>query len=184
MQKICYIIILILLLSQPVLAFDAEREGIVIGGGIGYAPSAYTEISGFLSSRVKTNGVAGSLMAGYGYNENTLFLLMIEGFKTNNGTFSDTSAKAWQGFTGVGVRFYFDDIGSSFFISSGIGLQRFIKTQNNSVTHESGLGFLAGAGYEFTENFQLQTTFSNGQTRNSFRWDHVQFIMTVSFVLY
>ena len=176
--------VLVLLFSQTVLAFDSERAGFVLSGGIGYAPTAYTEISGFQNSRVTTEGIAGSLIAGYGYNENTLFLLMLEGFKTNTHTIASPSESIIQGFSGVGVRFYFDDIGSSFFISSCIGLQRYINSNKSEFSHDAGLGFLIGGGYEFTENFQLRTTFSNGQTKDSFNWDHVQLIMTVSFVLY
>lgn len=184
MQNKIYLIIVILLFSQTVLAFDSERQGLVVGAGIGYAPTAYTEISSFQNSRVTTEGIAGSLIAGYGYNENTLFLLMFEGFKTNTHSIVSPSESIIQGFSGVGVRFYFDDIGSSFFISSCIGLQRYINSQKSEFSHDAGLGFLIGAGYEFTENFQFRTTFSNGQTKDSFKWNHVQLIMTVSFVLY
>ena len=187
------IILSIVLLSQSIYAFDSEREGLVIGVGMGYAPSAYTEISDFQNSRVSTSGLAGSLIAGYGYNENTLFLVMIEGLKSKTHTAVSPSETTWQGFTGVGVRFYFNDIGSSFFISSGIGLQRFIKTQNIVAVdeyrtkypkHDSGLGFLIGVGYEFTEFLQVQASFSNGQTKNNFPWDHTQLIFTASLVLY
>ncbi len=179
-----YLIIIILLFSQTVMAFDSEREGFVISGGVGYAPTAYTEISGYQNSRVTTDGIAGSFITGYGYNENTLFLLIFEGFKTNTYTIVSPSESVLQGFSGVGVRFYFDDIGSSFFISSCIGLQHYINQKESAFSHDAGLGFLIGAGYEFTENFQFRTTFSNGQTKDSFKWDHVQLIMTVSFILY
>lgn len=183
-MRIKFYLFTLLILSSTCFAFDSEREGFVIGGGIGYAPNAHTEIAGFQGSRVSTSGFAGSLITGYGYNENTLFLLMVEGLKSNTRTILTPTESIKQGFAGFGVRFYFDHIGSSFFISSGIGLQFYLNSKDSDFAHNSGLGYLIGGGYEFAENFQVQTSFSNGQTKDSFRWNHLQLIMTVSFILY
>ena len=177
------VLLFILLTSQAVMAFDADREGFVLSAGAGIAPIAYTEISGLSESRNSGVGYAVSFMTGYGYNENTLFFLMWEGLRANSLSFDDESEKVWQGFTGAGVRFYFGDIGSSFFIESGLGLQ-FYNSSDTIFYHDSGLGVLIGAGYEISDHLQLQTNLSNGQTKDSFKWQHFQFIVTASYILY
>ncbi len=183
-MKIKLCLILILLISQSSFAFDSEREGFIISAGLGFAPSASTQISDFPSSRVKTNGFALSLMAGYGYNENTMLLFMLEGLQSKDSTFISPVETTRQGFMGAGIRFYFNEIGQSVFITSCLGIQKYMKTDSNEELHEAGLGYLVGFGYEFAESFQVQATLSSGQTKNSFPWDHSQFILTASIILY
>ncbi len=179
-----YPILIFLIIAQSSYAFDSEREGFVISAGFGFAPSASTQIKDFPGSRVTTNGVALSLVAGYGFNENTLFLLMVEGLQSKDSTFVSSVETTRQGFVGAGIRFYFNEIGQSVFITSCLGIQKYMKTESNEKLHDAGLGYLVGFGYEIVENFQVQATLSSGQTKNSFPWQHSQFILTASFILY
>ena len=178
-----FLFLILLFVSQSIHAFDDDREGLVLSGGVGFAPVSYTEISGLPDSRNSGVGFAVSLMGGYGYNENTLFFLMWEGIRVNSLSFDNESEKVWQGFTGGGVRFYFGEIGSSFFISSGIGVQ-FYTSSDKQFYHDSGLGYLVGAGYEIADHLQLQTNLSNGETKDSFKWNHFQIIATASYILF
>ncbi len=184
MRKFSYFIFSILLLTQTCLAFDSERQGLVLEAGVGFAPTISTEISSFSSTNEKSSAVSGIILAGYGFNENAQFFLMLNGSQGDSFPADSVSEKIWQGFTGVGVRFYFDDIGSSFFITSGIGLQLYLNSDNAEFSHDTGLGFLVGGGYEFAEHFHLQTSILNGKTKDSFNWNHMQLNFTVSFILY
>ena len=183
-MKRIILLVNLFLFTTSLFAFDGEREGIVIGGGVGYGPVARNSIDGFSSTKVSSSGTAFNLLAGYGYNNNTLFLVMHDGIISKTHTTVSAEESVYQGFTGLGVCFYFDEVGSSFLLTSGIGVQHFSKLESTDSKHELGLGYLIGCGYEFREHFQLYASLSNGQTKTTFEWEHTQLMITLTIIGY
>lgn len=178
------VIFLIVLCGIPAFAFDGERSGFVIGGGLGFGPVAQNEIKGLRSSSITSSGIAVNGFTGYGYDDNTIFVVLLDGIITKTETAVSDKKTVFQGFTGIGVMYYFGEAGESFYMTSGIGVQRFHYFNGSEINHTSEFAYLIGAGYEFTEHVQGNFSFSTGETKTTFKWRETQLSLTLTFVGY
>ena len=174
----------VLLISTIASAFDGERQGFVIGGGAGFAPMADWQIKGFSSVSEKSSGLAVNLFAGYAFDDNFMIVLQRDGVFHKTFTITDDEENIFQGFTGIVLYYYFNDIGKSFFLTSGIGLQNFTILEKGTDKYSADFGFLIGGGYEFIEHLQIYSSFSYGQTKTTFEFEHTQLMVTLSFVTF
>lgn len=175
---------MIVLATCSVSAFDGDRQGFVAGGGLGFAPVADWSIGSFSSIGEKSSGVAVKAFVGYGYDDNFLIVLQRDGVFNKNRTIDNADENIFQGFTGVVLYYYFGEAGSSFFISSGVGVQDFRFLDSDTDNYKSDFGYHIGAGYEFYEHIQLSGSYTYGKTKTTFKFNHQQLMFFLTYTVF
>jgi hypothetical protein len=149
-------------------AFDGERKGIVLGGGVGLSPMARWSTE--LASESKF-GVGLHFFAGYAWDEQNMI-----GYE-NNGTVyhsdyynSDSLVGSGdlltaQGFQGASWYHYWGQRARAFFTAVGLGLCEF--SRGEGYHSDPGGAYLLGAGYQFTRRLQAGFYFSAGRTADA-----------------
>ena len=174
--KLLTIILLVLTVSSA-WAFDGQRKGFVIGGGLGFGPVARTSLGNLSEDE---SGIALNIAIGYAWDEQNMIVYLRDGviFKLES---YFTSVNIIQGFSGVGYYHYFGPIGQSFFVTGGIGFQDYTALDSKYSSPSAGGGILLGGGYEFSKHWQIYSSLSFGKTGSGiFKTDHSQFIITLS----
>ena len=177
MKQICSIFgiaLLILLCATNVNAFDGQRKGFVLGGGLGIAPSVTWDsgLPGFEESKA---GLGLNIMLGYAWDERNMIVYEGNGagFQSDFG-----NAQITQMFNGAAWYHYFGPKGKSFFTSVGVGVYQFMfEFQSGSFTasgsNDVGGAILLGVGYEFSPHYQVAAYVSAGKTSEpGFEYDH------------
>jgi hypothetical protein len=127
------------------MAFNGQRQGFILGGGIGAGNLHYSE-AGYSFNR---GAFATDFKIGYAPS-NSLEIYYINSVSW----FSYNSLSYAMGTTGLGVTKYLNPEGKGFFIFGGGGLSFF---QNLSyTTGHTGFGFLAGIGYDIAKHWSIQ----------------------------
>jgi len=168
-------------------AFDGQRKGFMLGGGIGFAPVAswdgepvpvlFTEYD---ESKV---AFAANVIIGYGWDE--FNLIAFEGNITSYNSDLANDLTLTQGFGGVAWYHYFGPKGRSFFTTTGLGVYTFkgeLEIEDFKVEGEAdpGFGWLVGAGYEFASHWQIGAYLSMGKTSDpGIDYDHTHFSILV-----
>lgn len=136
-----------MLLCMSVSAFNNEREGFVLGLGIGIANIDYD--SGSFSA--SDTGIATSLKIGYGFtNDFSLYYL-------RNATFSEEEGYSFaEGITGIGVSKYLNPHGASLYFLGSLGIGDLINLDESET--ETGSAYLLGLGYEFHNHSSVEFT--------------------------
>ncbi|MCH9031726.1 MAG: hypothetical protein IIB00_05645, partial [candidate division Zixibacteria bacterium] len=152
-------LVLTLLSVDTSWAFDGNRRGFVLGGGLGFAPVASWD-GGFADE--SKAGVAANLFLGYGWND--VNLIVAEGnLAVYKSDFGD--ATITQGFSGVAWYHYFGPAGQSFYSTLGAGAYTFdFEIAGQTGSNDPGFGALFGVGYEFSKHYQIGGVFSFGKT--------------------
>jgi len=154
--RICVASIAVLImLSGAVEAFDGNRKGFILGGGMGIGPSTKLKI---INEYDKNElGFAVNIMVGYAWNNKNILC-----FEYNANHFwppafgSDTALSV---FSSPVWYHYYGDEGKSLFSAVGWGRHGLAIEKNGSAR---GLGFLFGGGYEFKKHFQVGIYYSGG----------------------
>ena len=160
-------IVIMILLAVNALAFDGERKGVVLGGGVGFAVAAHWEadinLYGLQGSVDEDEvGVAVQFVIGGAFDEHTM--LVYEG---NVSSFNSTllDRQVVQGINGACLYYYFGPTGRSFFVNGGAGFYYF-KVEDFEQPNAGG-ALLLGCGYEFTPHWQVAASLSFGTTSES-----------------
>lgn len=174
-------------------AFDGNRKGFIIGGGIGIGPKAYSTTSSGWSG-MDESGWGTSLMIGHAWNENTAVVLLHDATVFNHTFISGGSFGAApvydertvsQGLLGMALFRYYGSPGRAFYLAFGIGLQYRMPLDNAFDTFENGPGLLLGTGYEFIPHVQFYGSLSGGATtRVSTRYYHYQVLLAITAVAF
>ena len=180
MRKIVIVIISALVLTAvSVSAFDGNRKGFVLGGGLGFAPVAkWNANPGPDESKA---GAGANFMIGYALDE--FNLIVAEGnFSSYN---SDYGATVYQGFSGACWYHYIQLPGKSFFTTLGLGAYNFDFEISGigSGSNDPGFGLLGGGGYAFTRHFQVGGYLGWGKTKEpGYAYDHFHLNVLVDVV--
>lgn len=157
-----------LLLISSAQAFDGDRKGFVLGGGLGFSPVAHwdadVEIFGLSGSLEEDEvGVALQLVIGGAFNEHAM--LVYEGNVTGftSPLFGDQNVA--QGFNGASFYYYFGPKGQTFYLGVGLGVYYF-KVEDYDQADPGG-AFLLSGGYEFSPHWQVGATLTVGSTSES-----------------
>lgn len=171
MRRIVIATVIILLAVGSVSAFDGQRKGFVLGGGLGFAPVASWDgepvPAVFTKFDESKAAFAANVIIGYGWDE--FNLIAFEGNITTYSSDLVDNFTITQGFGGVAWYHYFGPMGQSFFTTTGLGVYTFrgeLEIGNFKVEGEAdeGFGWLAGAGYEFKNHWQVGAYISMGKT--------------------
>ncbi|MCB2230534.1 porin family protein [bacterium] len=178
-QAAVLILTLSLLAAGAANAFDGERKGFVIGGGVGYASSIKTTVdvsasqgfgNEFYLGTLENDegGIAGQLMLGVAFDERNMLVL-----ESNLGHYTVSNVDLYgdgfvydvqflQGVSTVSWYHYWGRTGASFFTAVGGGISYF--DTDYTEPNDNGLAWQAGVGYEFTPHVQIGAYFSGGQS--------------------
>ncbi len=166
-----------MLLSTATMAFDGQRKGFVMGGGVGYGP--YTEWNWNDQRDDELHaGIAGNFLIGCAWDESNMAVMEFNGNSMNSDELSEVGT---QLFWGPMWYHYFGDIGSSIFLAGG-SLFYVAATEEEGMV---GYGYLLGGGYEFSKQVQIGLYFGHGWPRKD-RGDlgigvanHINILLTV-----
>ena len=163
-----------LLLTTNVNAFDDNKEGFILGVGIGASSVKTTYASG--SSR--DVGLATSFKLGYGFNKQTIMYLGAIGDAYKYDGKGQTVNTA---LTGIGVDYYIDQ-NSPFYVTAMVGFGSVSELKKSKL--QTGYGFLVGAGYEITEHVTLQADYMKINTNDKLNADTDAIRFTVNYTWY
>lgn len=173
------------LLAGPSAAFDGRRRGIVVGGGIGFSPTAYTTLDGVSPESQNAIGFAAHARLAYHWNENSMLVLIYNAVFYKSDFAAHTGRTVSQGFEGLGWLQYFGDGPAKRYLIGGLGLQHFSGYSGDFESHDPGFGVYVAAGYEPVRHFQLEISFSLGKTSvSSVDFNHSQLMMTANVITF
>jgi hypothetical protein len=195
MKRILALLLLFLLIfTTSALAFDGQRKGFVLGGGLGFAPVNRWSTGGFNENGV---GWGDNTLIGYAWNEKNMIVL--EG----NGTFYNSDildVNILQFFLGPTWYHYFGpQEGRTFFSVVGIGGYYFGLPPFSSYIRISlnggemppfpptarGVGYLIGGGYEFAKHYQIGAYLGGGRTsEHGTNYDNLHIVILLSNIDY
>jgi len=161
LKKTLFLTLLVLLLVSSASAFNGERQGFVLGGGLGFAPMAKMSLDDFEEDE-SNSGFGLNFIIGYAWDEYNM--IVYEGnvcSYTSSEILNDLTVA--QGFNGASWYHYFGPSGMSFFTAVGIGFC-VMEIEDYDETIDYKVGFLIGGGYEFTRHVQVGAYFSSGGT--------------------
>lgn len=181
------IIMLIVLMASSAFAFDGQRKGFVLGGGLGMSPAfkweadvlVFDPLSGFYIANIDESnaGVGLNLVIGYAWDENNMVVYEGNVAGSNSDFFNQTIT---QGFNGATWYHYFgNEMSKQFFSTVGLGLYQF--DGENFDYNDPGFGLLLGGGYEFSRHWQVGLYISSGKTSSGgtdFTHSHVNILVS------
>lgn len=145
--KTCAVVLLsLLVLSSQAMAFNGQRKGFILGGGLGAGWLNYQE-PGFEFNRFSG---AGNFKIGYAPS-NTLEIY----FTDNVHVFNYGGVSFGIGVGGIGVTKYLNPKGNGFFVFGGVGMGLFMVLESGGGSN-SGLGLIGGVGYDFAKHWSIQ----------------------------
>lgn len=145
--RTCAVLLLsLLVLSSQVMAFNGQRKGFILGGGLGAGWLNYQE-PGLEFNKV---GGAGNFKIGYAPS-NSLEIY----FTDNVHVFNYGGASFAVGVGGVGVTKYLKPEGTGFFVFGGAGMGMFMVLESGGGSN-TGFGVIGGIGYDFAKHWNIQ----------------------------
>lgn len=185
------IIMLIVLMVSSAFAFDGQRKGFVLGGGLGFSPTFKWEAemigydyanNMFMRKFNETNaGIGMNLMIGFGWDEKNMIVYDINFAGGDSDFYNQFIA---QQYNGISWYHYFGNgMTSQFFSTVGLGLYNF--DGENMSGFDAGFGILLGGGYEFSRHWQVGLYLSAGKTTlRSVDFNHTHLNILISGVAF
>ena len=178
------VILLLLVIAVSISAFDGNRKGFVLGGGLGFGPVAKVSVDG-ASDDYDKSGLALNFVIGYAWDEQNMLVFQRDAILYSEETIYGDDISIVQGFSGIGYYHYFGPVGKSFYINGGIGFQDWTSMDSDYESNDVGGGILLGGGYEFTRHVQVHGSLSFGKTKfMDVDFNHTQLMFTVSAVAF
>jgi len=175
-------------LMNSAMAFDGNRRGFVLGGGLGIAPLASwnSNLPGNQEDQGAEPGY--NIIIGYAWNQGNMIVFERNAIPYFETEISGAEVTVSQGFSGITWYHYFGQPGRSFFTAAGGGAYFFWFEDDDSDfdgTNDVGGAFLVGGGYEFLKHWQVGTYVAAGSTTTSqYDFDHVHINLLVGAVAF
>jgi len=162
-------------------AVDEQKEGFIIGLGIGMS-SINTEVSfGGYDWDERSFALATSFKIGYGFTNQFLLYYTndISWYGYDNDPYDDTYI---SGMSGIGVSYYLEE-NSPYYVMGAIGIGSYSNfTEGDS---ETGSAFSVGVGYEVSPHFQIEATYlSTSIEEDGVELDTGAFNLTANYMWY
>jgi len=150
-------LVMLILFSNSNYAFDDERKGFIIGGGLGVGYLSNTTSLGSLSETDSRIVFPFNLKIGYAPS-NTLeifYIIKMLWWGQSGSTYS-------LGLLGAAFTLYLDNASETdWFVSGGIGYASLSKLylptgSGGSSSNETGFGLFGGVGYEFSKHWTIE----------------------------
>lgn len=155
-------IVILMLMAITALAFDGQRKGFILGGGLGFGMTSYTQslkqggIS-ITSDRENKGAFNTDFRIGYAPSEQVAiyYVSKVAWFSITNAY--DDKVTIASGAGGLGCTYYLKTITPTWFLTGGIALASWsLPFEDNAPDPWQGLGLYGGAGYEFARHLSLE----------------------------
>ena len=146
-----------ILCSTSIYAFDGERKGFILGGGLGFGYLSNTTSwdNSYDTGSITESRTVFQTYFKIGYApSNTL-----EIFYSSRISWWSEHSLFWLGLGAVAFTLYFDNISETgWFVSGGIGHSNMSELDilGTSPVSRSGFGLFGGAGYEFSSHWTVE----------------------------
>ena len=180
-------------------AFDGNRKGFMLGGGLGFAGTSFTqELQApglrFESDRENHGAIASDFKLGFGVSDRVAvyYFNRVSWFAIATGVKFNPRSIIASGTTGAGVSLYQRSLPPSWYVHGGLGLSTwdapFDRTGNDAAAWK-GFGGLVGVGFEYTPHWSIEASVAYGSPDESFGAIDIQskstsFLVTVSGLAY
>ncbi|MCK5124776.1 MAG: outer membrane beta-barrel protein [candidate division Zixibacteria bacterium] len=172
------LIICVLLFVSSSQAFDGNRKGFVLGGGVGFSP--YAEWSWKdVGINEKKAGVGIDFLIGYAWNDRDMIVIEYNGVIINSDYFNQS---AFLTFAGPVWYHYFNKEPKGFYTTLGLWRYGFSIGEEGT---SSGWGYMIGGGYEFYKNIQVGLYWGGGSVKlckndtNKSGMNHLSMLVTI-----
>jgi len=168
MKKCILTLTILLAVASSSFAFNGERRGFVLGGGLDYALSSGWKLDSQMDSYETGTGLGFKFVIGYGINTKNMIV-----YEANSSGFysDDLQRKVTQGFSGASWYHYWGSRGKSIFTNVGAGF--FMFSVEDRWSNEPDDGFQLGLGYEFSHHWQAGFYYTFGKTTDrNYRFSH------------
>jgi hypothetical protein len=178
--------LVLLLLTLSVSAFDGNRDGFVLGVGLGYAPVLRNTTD---STTQDKSGLALNILIGHGWGGRNMIAYQIHGavYKESSTSAFRTKYTVVQGFSGPSYYRYVDVSGVTFYLNAGLGFQYYYRMNFDAFGSYTGFGALLGLGVEISRPYDMYVSLSHGKSNNSYgnkARKHTQLALTITGMWY
>jgi len=153
----------LLILSANAQAFDGQRKGFILGGGLGLGMTSYTlEFGTLTSDRFNKISFMTDFKIGYAPTD------QVEIYYSSKGSWwSESGTTFLHSYGTAALSYYLLPQSPTFYLTGGIGFSSLAAPFENNTTTETGFGFFGGAGYEFIRHFAIEANLMYGQPGSS-----------------
>ncbi len=192
MKRISLISLLLVgLLAGDAFAFDGNRKGFVVGGGLGLAPTISWSVDRDEDSQDDQGAGGGvNVVIGYAWDEHNMLVYEanLTNFTSRHLHLLRPYESVSQGFSGASWYHYFGPQGKTFYTVVGLGFYVFEGGWSDwwgYRSHDPGAALMLGGGYEFARHFQVGAYASAGKTLGyKYDWKHSHVSVLVSVVAF
>ena len=166
MKRIALVLAGILLFASAVQvrAFDGQRKGFILGGGLGLGVTSYTIDSDFFgeSDRFNEFSFMTDFKIGYAPSE------QVEIYYSSKGSWwGEDGITFLHSYGTAAISYYFLPQSPSFYISGGLGFSSLSAPFEDNTDTDIGFGIFFGGGYEFVRHFAVEADLMYGQPQES-----------------
>lgn len=154
MKKINMLIVIVIssLAISNLYSFDGERNGFILGGGIGGSFLSNTASNNYISNTTSEGVFVTNFKIGYAPS-NTLEIYYL----SKVSWWGESDIIFTLGLSAVAVTFYPDNsTETGWSISGGLGLSSLDAPFEANVSASNGFGLFAGGGYEFSPHWSVE----------------------------
>ena len=163
MRRLALAVALVVLTAAGAQAFDGNRKGFVLGGGLGFAPVGAWKLDNTPADEARA-GIGLNLLLGYAWDEKNMIVYEgnVVGYTSNVFRLAGQNKTVSQGFNGAAWYHYFGRKGRSWFSVAGLGI--YSMDVEGFSANNPGAGILLGGGFEFAAHYQVGLYLSTGKT--------------------
>jgi hypothetical protein len=153
-------VVVLLCVTTVAGAFDGERQGFILGIGVGAGLTTYTQTvsyggNSFTSDRENEFPLMTDFKIGYAPNDlvEIYWMSKVSWFSMENVLAEDVTIT--NGLGGLGITYFFRPTAPSPFLTGGIGFSSWTAPFEEDAEVWYGFGLTAGVGYEFAPHWYV-----------------------------
>lgn len=179
-----------LVAATPALAFDDNRQGFILGLGIGlHNINSDFSVNGTKTGSQSEGGIATSFKIGGGVTDQLAlyYVRNASWFKAPYGT-PAREITYMIGLSGLGASYFLQPAAPSGYFLVAVGVGDISAPSESNIRDDTGSAFMFGGGYEFSKNLLLEATLqatniqSSGATPVTLKSSSLQF--TINYLFY
>lgn len=166
--QLALIACLTLCIATGASAFDGNRKGFILGGGLGLGLTSFTQTLEFPDTSVTSDrenkfAVMTDFKIGYGATEQVLvyYTNKVSWFSLEN--VLGENVIIVNGVGGVGMTYFFQPVAPSPYILGELGLSIWNAPFEEGSEAWYGFGLAVGAGYEFSRHYSVEVNLTWGK---------------------
>jgi hypothetical protein len=176
-MKISALVVLVLALitmtATPALGFDGKRKGFILGGGLGFGMTSFSQTLEFgglkeTSDTENKGAFATDFKIGFASDEQLeiYYASKVTWFSITN--VYDEDVIVANGLNAVGVTYNLKPTSPTYFVTGGIALATWdLPFENPAPDTWFGFGLYAGGGYEFAKHYSVELDLLYGNPGDS-----------------